>query len=455
LKHLELEVELDHGQARLTSGQVLVQGQRVRLIGEVPLGREFWDRLGQKQLPDWRRATAHLQVQDAEIAAFQPLIPTLLAPQGELDVDVILRRGGKLEGEIVVDHARTRPLGPMGPVRDISANIRLRNEAVELRNATANIGGSTVTVSGQLDLSGPQWMKGEIPPFAVSIHGTSVPLVRQPECIVRSDLLLGVVKTNGAPPLISGTAGLRDSYYLSDLRALIPGKVAAPALRPPYFSIDDPLIAGWRLAVNVQGTRFLKVRSPLFNGELSANLKLQGTLKDPIALGDLKIDSGLVRFPFASLQVQRGVVNLTSQNPYHPELRVLAASKQFGYDIHMDVSGPVDAPIIQFSSTPPLSSEQILLMVSAGELPQGTYSLSPQQRAQTVALFLGRDLLSKLGIGDQGEQRLTIRSGEEISEQGRSTYYIEYKLSDRWSVTGEYDRFGDYNAGFKWRVYSK
>jgi len=163
----------------------------------------------------------------------------------------------------------------------------------------------------------------------------------------------------------------------------------------------------------------------------------------------------MVRFPFASLSVQQGVITLGSQDPYHPQISVAAASKQFGYDIRMEVSGPVDAPIIQFSSTPPLTSEQILLMVTAGEMPQGTFSLSAQQRAQTVALFLGRDLLTKLGIGQGTDQRLSVRTGEEISEQGRPTYNVEYKLTDRWSLTGEYDRFGDFNAGLKWRIFSK
>ena len=149
------------------------------------------------------------------------------------------------------------------------------------------------------------------------------------------------------------------------------------------------------------------------------------------------------------------MVTLTSEDPYRPRLNVSAAAKQFGYDIRMNVRGPVDAPVLQFSSTPPLSSEQILLMVTAGDLPRGEFSLTAQQRAQGLAVFLARDALAKFGLGDQAEQRLTIRSGEEISQQGTPTYNLEYKLTPRWSVTGEYDRFGDFNAGGKWRVFSK
>ena len=312
-----------------------------------------------------------------------------------------------------------------------------------------------VYVSGQADFHGSNWLKGEVPPFQLKVQGTNVPLSRQPDAIIRSDLELSISKTDGAPPIISGTAVMRDSFFLRDLRDLIPGNVASPARRPPYFSVEIEPFAEWGLAARVTGTRFLKVRSTLFNGEVSANLRLEGTLKDPIALGDIRIDSGLIRFPFASLEVRQGFLTLTSEDPYRPQLVIAAGSKKFGYDVKMDASGPVDAPILQFSSIPPLSSEQLVLMLTAGELPKGEYTLTPQQKAQTVAVFFGRDLLSRFGLGDESEDRLTIQSGEQISEQGKPTYGLEYKLNRRWSLVGEYDRFNAFNAGLKWRVYSK
>jgi hypothetical protein len=51
--------------------------------------------------------------------------------------------------------------------------------------------------------------------------------------------------------------------------------------------------------------------------------------------------------------------------------------------------------------------------------------------------------------------RLSLRSGEEVSETGQPTQAIEYQLDKRWSVYGEYDRFNQFNAGLKWRLYSK
>jgi translocation and assembly module TamB len=455
LSDLRVQVQLDQKSARIIQAGLLVQGQPATLAGQMPLGQGFWTGLRERKPPDWEQATAQLTIENAQIAAFEPLFPDLIAPQGTLSVDFSMNRGGKLDGTLVIAHARTRPLGEFGSLRDINVTLRCSESALRLEQASAKLSSADLALAGGAYFHGTDWLKGAIPPFELSLKGTQVPLVHRPDLIVRSDLLLAITKTNNAPPLISGLAHLRDSFYLSDLSALVPGKVAKPSARPPYFSIEEPSLADWRLAITVEGSKFMRVRSSLFDGEISANVNLQGTLKDPIALGNLRVDSGLVRFPFANLQVQQGLVNLTSENPYHPDLLVSATSKQFGYDIRMEVSGPVDAPIVQFTSNPPLSSEQIVLLVSSGQMPQAGYSLTPQQRAQTVALFLGRDVLSKLGFGDQPEQRLTIRTGEQISDQGKPTYNVEFKLSDRWALTGEYDRFSDYNFGVKWRIYSR
>src|SRR5204863_10034342 len=135
------------------------------------------------------------------------------------------------------------------------------------------------------------------------------------------------------PAVVSGEERLQDSFYLRDVRDVVPGKVASPSRRPPYFCLDDEPFADWRLSVHVAGEKAVRVRSTLFNGQITPNLRIQGTLREPIALGDLKVDNGLVRFPFADFQVQQGLVTLSSDNPFQPALLVSAGSRRFGYDV--------------------------------------------------------------------------------------------------------------------------
>jgi translocation and assembly module TamB len=452
---LLLQVELERHGVRVTEGRVLAQGQPLIFTGELPLGEDAWIGLMEGRWPDLKQAGARLRIPDAEIAALADLYPRLLSPQGTLDVDLSLLPGMRLAGEVQVQGVRTRPLPGLGPVRDLGFRLTFQEGAAVLKDAALNIGGSRVTVGGRTQLGGARWFAGELPPLVFTVLGTNVPLSRQPDSIVRGDLNLAITKTNGAPPLISGEVYLRDSFYLSELGALAPGKVTVPSGRPPYFSVDDPFLGDWRLAVRVAGERFLRVRSPLFDGRVTANAQLEGTLRDPVAVGDARIDSGAVRFPFASLRVQQGFVTLSRQDPYHPQLNITAASRQFGYDVKMSVTGAADAPVLQFTSTPPLSSEEILLMVTAGEMPRRQEILTGARRAQALAVYLGRDALARFGFGDQAEERLTIRSGEEITLEGTPTYRIEYKLGERWYVVGEYDRFNDYNVGLRWRIYSK
>jgi translocation and assembly module TamB len=199
----------------------------------------------------------------------------------------------------------------------------------------------------------------------------------------------------------------------------------------------------------------MKVRSPFFQGEVSSDFKVTGTLREPLALGDARINSGFIQFPFANLEVKQGLVTLASENPYLPTVFVTAGARAFGYELKMQVNGPADVPAIEFSSTPPLTSEEIVLMLTAGQLPRHELTFSTQQKAGTLALFLGKSLWAKFGSDEPGAERLTVRSGEDISDQGRQTYAVEYRLSKNWSLVGEYDRFSALNAGFKWRLYSR
>ncbi len=118
----------------------------------------------------------------------------------------------------------------------------------------------------------------------------------------------------------------------------------------------------------------------------------------------------------------------------------------------MEITGTAADPAVTFSSSPPLEAKQVLMMVTAGEVPRAEFNYTGSQRMARLGTYLGQSLINSFG-GDAAEaDRLSISTGERVSRQGRETYNIEYQFTRRLAFVGEYDEFDDYNAGLKWRL---
>jgi translocation and assembly module TamB len=133
---------------------------------------------------------------------------------------------------------------------------------------------------------------------------------------------------------------------------------------------------------------------------------------------------------------------------------LIGIGRSFGYDLRMELSGTVEKPVLTFFSTPSLESEQILLMVMAGETPQNEITYTAGERVARLGTYLGQSLLWQFGANPESADKLSVKVGERVSRHGRETYGLEYELTPRWSVIGEYDEFDEYNLGVKWKVYT-
>ena len=92
----------------------------------------------------WEEASAHLRMDKAKLAAFAELYPAMLTRQGEADMDLSLRPGLNVDGRLTIQDGRTRPVSSLGPIRDISLELRFHEHTARLQRATANIGGAEV-----------------------------------------------------------------------------------------------------------------------------------------------------------------------------------------------------------------------------------------------------------------------------------------------------------------------
>ena len=112
-------------------------------------------------------------------------------------------------------------------------------------------------------------------------------------------------------------------------------------------------------------------------------------------------------------------MRLTEADPYEPAIYLRGTGRRYGYDLTMEIDGTASQPNVVFTSSPPLDSEQVLLMVMTGAAPSNEIAKSVTQRVANIGLFLGKSLLGSLGADAGDADRLTFRVGREGFAAGR------------------------------------
>ncbi len=456
---LALAVQFGRDTVTVTNFSAQVDGQAVSARGHLPMDDAHWQQLWRQPAAfDWSKAEAHVEIPDADLAAFARRFPNFLAAQGRLRARVDLAPGENFSGELHLVDAASRPIGPLGALRDLSADLVLADHLVTVQKFSATLGGEPVRLAGSFTL-----VPGEGPRLNLALKGTNLPLVRNTGLLVRTDLDLHADTDAAGLTRISGAVTIRDCLVLANinLRTLLPTGRRGVTRQPPYFAVLAEPFARWPLAVELRAPGTVRVRTTAYNGTASARFQLGGTLGEPRAVGQLTVDQGQVIFPFATFKVQQGVVRLREADPFRAVVNLTATSERRDYQLKLEMTGELPAPNLAITSTPSLEAADVLLMVMTGQPPTGvagatgpaSAAASSSQRLALLGAYLGRGVFQDLGFS--GESRLEISAGEHVSAQGRETYEFEYTLGRKWSLVGEYDEFDAYNAGVKWRVYTQ
>ncbi len=447
ISDLTVTLEADGQGLRIENGGAAVEGQLVRWSGRLPVGEADWARLRAEPLAYLReQGAARLEVPRADLATVAKFVPEYLVPTGEVSLELTFSPGAKIDGSLHLTDAVSRPLGPLGVLQEIEADIRFEGREIRINRLSALMGGQPLRILGQAG-----WQAGKSPELDLKLTGMNLPLVRQTGLLMRGDLDLRVTSDDTGAGVVQGTVNLHDGLMLADVRSLVPtGSGERRESRPPYFSVTVEPFAEWELDLAVKGKSFMRLRTPVLTGEASIDIVLDGTLRTPRAVGEISLDHGIVKLPFARFEVEEGRVSLTEAQPYQPQLSFTGTGKRFGYDLTMELTGSASNPQLRFSSDPFLPASDVVLLVMAGVAPQEDFAYTQGERAMKLGMYFGQEVVSDI-LGLEGDGRMSLSTGERLSRRGKETYRVGYELSDRWTVTGEYDEFDHYNAGLKWR----
>lgn len=451
LHGIEVLADIRPEAVQLRTGRIQARGQPVEAEGTLPLGEAAWmDLWNGGPVPDWRQGQWSVTTQKVALEAVAFLLPAWLEPAGWVSAQVRWSPGAGLGGNLEIAGVSTRTTAEGLGLREASGQAVLENEKVTLPGFKAFFGGREIRGSGWLDLR-----HRPLPLMELRLAGENLPLVRSRDLVLRADLDLALRRLQPElPAAIAGRVTLRDGLLMRNLQDLVRPGVSTPAQRPPYFSVAEEPFAPWKLDLKVAGEKFMRVNTAVAKGVVSADLNLGGTLRDPVLTGQVRLDSGSVHFPYGRLEMERGVAEFGLDHPESPRLRALGQGQSQGFKIGLALAGDLQNPVVEFTSEPALNREEIVLLLTAGLLPDRQLANSVYGTTGRMALYLGQGAFSDL-LGGGGAERFRYESRAELSAQGKETFQVEFLFNDTWSLLGEYDEYDFYNLDVRYRLGGK
>jgi translocation and assembly module TamB len=340
-------------------------------------------------------------------------------------------------------------------LRDIEARFALSTQGVQLKDATASMGGGRVQAQGALALQG--WQPGGYR-FKLQAKNVALGEVEGFSSAWDADLELSGFTREAQ---LTGQARLARGAYRKDLTVLSlllsPARAAAAAVEPA-----TPM----RLRIRVDLDDNLLVRSRAADLRAGGVLNVEGTTAQPIVFGSVESRDGRINFRGRDWSVTNASVRFADPRRLDPYLEVLATSRIAEYDVTMQVTGPVSNITVRFSSTPRLSQNDLLSLVAFGAtgaalrespatvllgeagrmLAQNVLGFEPSVSGLRVSTSSSSDSTGELHGFPGDEQRSTVGPPRNSPSGGTEKVHIEYQLWAPLYLSGEYDREYGYGA---------
>jgi translocation and assembly module TamB len=322
----------------------------------------------------------------------------------------------------------------------IQARILAQGEEVLIERASATTrNGGTLVASGRVRLAPDAGFPG-----AFRIQGNRVLLVSNETMQTIADLSLEFSGALAERPRVNGRvdivsldvavpdripvtsqplAGTKhvDATKTATARVALDKKAKARGKRKPAFDADIDL--------TIAAPNRVFVRGRGIDAELGGDIRLSGTMAQPIAIGAFEMRRGRLSVLSQRLDFIRG--RLTFSGELSPELDFVAETRVGDLTAQIAVSGQASQPTFAFTSQPDLPQDEVLSRIMFQKASGGLSTTQALQLAATAAQFAGE------GGNDAFEmmrKSLGVNSLDIQMRAGKPTVGASRYISDNVSV---------------------
>ena len=461
----DLDAHVNLASARLTVDAVMKQRdiQPLTLSASLPFDVEKL-----RTRPDLMRELP-LRVSLKMPASSLAIVPRFVSALSKLDGTVaanveVAGTVGKpvVSGEVSLVAKSVRMASPAAPpISNFTAKLIFQGDTVTFRDTRGDIGGGSFNLDGTVNIKEPAQMA-----FDLRLRSDKVLVLRDESITVRADAdvtLRGPLNAATA----AGTIYVTQSRFFKDVDILplsLPGK-AKPQARsvatPMRVSFPNPPLRDWKfdIAIKTRERDSFLIRGNLAKGAAAMDLRLAGTGLNPFLTGNVQIENFTAILPASKLEVQRGVVTFSEEDPFQPRLDIQGRSRIGKNTVTVDISGPASAPHLELESEPPLPQKDILSLLAtgttSGEIGSNAGALASKAALLTVKRWYRKTF--KKGADEpaaDGQESFADRFDLDVSsvdpKTGRPNVDASVRITDKIYFLGELDTGGQFTGKVKY-----
>jgi translocation and assembly module TamB len=358
----------------------------------------------------------------------------------------------------------------------MQGNMIFSRNLVRFENISGSAGSGTLRVDGLIEHQNGE-LRGVN--LQVSAQRVRLPYPKDFRSLVDAELAL---RGSQESQVLSGEINVLRADYMKDINLL--EQMANRSSTSPGPLTTDPFLLGLRLAVDIRSDRGIYIDTELARLRAGMLLTLKGTPAYPYLTGRVEASEGFIFFRGNRFDILHASADFLDRNRINPVLDVRAEADVKTYRLVMDVNGDLDHLSINVTSDPPLSTVDIVSLLTTGKsLEPGTESTRRQSEIAglSAASILSESLTGVIGkrvqrifglqtfrvdpflagaendptarvtISERISKDLTVTFSRNLSTNEEQIVVVEYDVTRNLTVVASRDEQGKFGLDFRFR----
>jgi len=415
---------------------------------------------------------------NVNLAELQLFNADLLA-KGTATVNATLRgslRDPQMNGRMEFKNASFYMTDVPNGVDNASGTILFNRNRATIETLTAETGGGRIAFRGFLEF-------GDTLIYRLQADVNQVRVRYPTDVSFTSNAQLALNGTSDASTL-SGTVTLNRAAISAgaDLARLL-AEASKPSPAPPN---PNEYLRGMRFDVRLESAPLFELETSLTrNVQTEVDLRLHGTPLVPALLGTITVNRGEVQIFGNRYTVNRGDIRFLNPVKIEPVFDLDLETRTKGITVNVTVSGSPERLAVNYSSDPPLQSNEIIALLAVGRDPTsnqvggqlGAASASfgsagsllgeavSQQLSNRLQRFFGASRVkidptldadnnlpaARLTLEQQISRDITLTYITNLNRTQEQTVRIQWDFSRQWSAVAVRDTNGLFGIDFLYR----